>query len=85
MDKAKEKNGSAERALEATTEKEAILRTHSGDKSHGNHPNNGQVGGHCQPHESYRWSKCKRPLPLASMKSLGAPLPEVLVEVGVLT
>ncbi|KAG0581184.1 hypothetical protein KC19_4G230700 [Ceratodon purpureus] len=90
VEKVKEKLGSAERTSEAG-EKEAILHTHNGDKSHVNHyPNNGQVGGHhahilihhnAQPHEYYRWSKCRRPLPLSSMKSKGLPLPDEFVEV----
>ena len=94
VEKTKEKSGLAERALE-TNEKEAGLHTHNGDKSHGNHhPNNGQVGGHHghvpmhhngQPHEFYRWSKCKRPLPLSSMKRKGLPLPEEFVEVSAIT
>jgi hypothetical protein len=88
-EKGKEKWGSTERAL-VFSEKEPILHTHNGEKSHGNHPSNGQTAGHhshtvthhnSEPHEYYRWSKCKRPLPLSSMKKKGVPLPAEFVEV----
>ena len=92
-DKAKEKWVSTERAL-VVSEKEPILHTHNGEKSHGNPPSNGQAAGHhghtvthhnSEPHECYRWSKCKRPLPLSSIKNKGVPLPAEFVEVGVMS
>ncbi|KAG0631979.1 hypothetical protein M758_1G295700 [Ceratodon purpureus] len=82
-EKGKEKWVSTERPP-VVSEKEPILHTHNGEKSHGNHPSNGQTSGHhghtvthhnSEPHEYYRWSKCKRPLPLSSMKKKGVPLP----------
>jgi len=88
-EKGKEKWGSTERGL-AVSEKEPILHTHNGEKSHGNHPTNGQTGAHHshsglhhngEVHECYRWAKCKRPLSLSSMKKKGVPLPEEFVEV----
>nr|XP_024369246.1 myb-like protein X isoform X3 [Physcomitrium patens]XP_024369247.1 myb-like protein X isoform X3 [Physcomitrium patens]XP_024369248.1 myb-like protein X isoform X3 [Physcomitrium patens] len=48
MEKGKEKWGAAERAS-AVVEKEPILRTHSVEKSHGNHPTNGYHGNHNGP------------------------------------
>ncbi|XP_073389172.1 uncharacterized protein [Physcomitrium patens] len=81
MEKGKEKWGAAERAS-AVVEKEPILRTHSVEKSHGNHPTNGYHGNHNgEPYEYYRWSKCKRPLSLSCMKRKGVPLPEDFIEV----
>lgn len=90
LEKGKEKWGLTERAL-VVSEKEPISHTHNGEKSHGNHPSNGQSGGHQshgamhhngELHECYRWSKCKRPLSLSSMKKKGVPLPAEFVEVG---
>ncbi|XP_024382608.1 uncharacterized protein [Physcomitrium patens] len=85
MEKGKEKWGSTDRTL-AVGDKEPILQTHNGEKSHGNHPSNGLTGGHhghssSEPHEYYRWSKCKRPLSLSSMKKKGVPLSEEFIEV----
>lgn len=88
-EKGKEKWGSTERAL-AVCEKDAGLHTNNGEKAHGNHPSNGQAGGHHgqtgvhhngEVHECYRWSRCKRPLSLSSMRDKGVPLPEEYVEV----
>lgn len=92
-DKGKEKWGSTERAL-AVCEKDAGLHTSNGEKAHGNHPSNGQAGGHHgqtgvhhngEVHECYRWSRCKRPLSLSSMRDKGVPLPAECVEVGVIS
>lgn len=89
MEKGKEKWGSTDRTL-AVGDKEPILQTHNGEKSHGNHPSNGLTGGHhghssSEPHEYYRWSKCKRPLSLSSMKKKGVPLSEEFIEVSFLS
>uniref|UniRef100_A0A7I4DEM4 Histone deacetylation protein Rxt3 n=1 Tax=Physcomitrium patens TaxID=3218 RepID=A0A7I4DEM4_PHYPA len=67
-------------------DKEPISQIYNGELPHGNHPSNGQTGGHhchhnSEPHEYYRWSKCKRPLSLSSMKRKGVPLPGEFVEV----
>lgn len=71
-------------------DKEPISQIYNGELPHGNHPSNGQTGGHhchhnSEPHEYYRWSKCKRPLSLSSMKRKGVPLPGEFVEVGVMS
>jgi hypothetical protein len=58
-----------------------------------NHPQNGEKScqGHCSKppvgdsYEQYRWSRCKQPLPLSSMRIKGVPSPPDNVEVSLLS
>ena len=91
LEKMKEKWNSLEKPTGAH-DKGPVPHAHNGEKMHANHSNNGEIGGSHQghsmvhhngePHEHYRWSKCKRPLPLSSMRSKGVPLPADYVEVS---
>ncbi len=84
-EKTKEKVGSSERApgkgYGAHNGEKLHLdsHAHNGEKScqgHGTKPHNGDS---C---ERYRWSRCKRPLPLSSMRISGIPSPPDNVEVS---
>jgi len=91
LEKMKEKWNSLEKPTGAH-DKGPVPHAHNGEKMHASHSNNGEIGGSHQghimvhhngePHEHYRWSKCKRPLPLSSMRSKGVPLPADYVEVS---
>lgn len=91
LEKMKEKWNSLEKPTGAH-DKGPVPHAHNGEKMHANHSNNGEIGGSHQghsmvhhngePHEHYRWSKCKQPLPLSSMRSKGVPLPADYVEVS---